>query len=219
MYRERCDASAFLHQYHSFSSKMIGRIKHQNIGDVEVLEYGAGPSLMSTISSVTKASEIVLAEHAKNNRKAISQWLNKDSNTFDWSSHFDYVVKELEGQTSSVVVKEREEKVRKVVKAVVHCDVTKDPPMQEHYKQYDVVITSLVAEAVATNLEEVALYLQRIGTLVKPGGTLLYYGVENRVGYFAIYDERFPNVHATAEFIMSVLDGSGFKDLKQVRAK
>ena len=112
MNRERCDASAFLHQYQSFSSKMIGRIKHQlnfyheafqNIPhDVEVLEYGAGPSLMSTISSSTKASEIVLAEHVENNRMAISQWLNNDSNAFDWSSHFEYVVKELEGQTSSV---------------------------------------------------------------------------------------------------------------------
>ena len=97
----------------------------------------------------------------------------------------------------------------------VPCNVMEEPALLEHKKLYDVVITSLVAEVVATNLEEVSLYLARIGRFVKPGGTLLYYGVENRIGYYdvACGGNHFPHLHVTAEFVMSVLEAAGFKDL------
>ena len=78
---------------------------------------------------------------------------------------------------------------------------------------YDVVITSLVTQSVATNFDEVALYLKRIGKFVKPGGTLLYYGVENRVGYYDVGSERFHNLHVSAEFVMNSLEAAGFKGL------
>ena len=129
-YREKFDSASFLQQYHTFP-KMGGRIRHQlkfyheafkNIPcGVKVLEYGAGPSLSAIISSATKGSEIVLAEYTLENRKALSEWLDNDPNAFDWSPHFDYVVKELEGKGDDEV-KERVEHARKIVKAVVPCD-------------------------------------------------------------------------------------------------
>ena len=225
MYCEKFSTSSFLDGYHRFSSQIPGvrgRIIHQlefyhdafqSIpSGVRILDYGAGPSIMPCISSVTKASEIILADYTESNLKALSQWLNGDHDAFDWSPHFEYVIRQLEGKKDEDL-KERQEKVRKTVKAVVHCDLTKDPPIHECYKEFDVVITSLVAEIVATNLDELTTYLERIGRLVKPGGTLLYYGVENRLGYYEVGDIRFPNMHATAEFVMNALKGAGFHHL------
>ena len=220
LYRERFDVAAFLSQYYS---TVHGRIEHQLTffhdsfkdlpNGVRVLEYGAGPTLMCTISAATKASEIVLAEYAEKNRNALNLCLSADPEAFDWSPQFNFVVKQLEGKSDKDVA-ERKELVGKVVKSVVPCNITKVPSIQEEYnKEYDVVISCFLVEAVATNVEELKLYITRIGSFVKPGGKILYYGVENRAGYFTVGNERFPNIHATAEFIIKILESVGFQDL------
>ena len=82
------------------------------------------------------------------------------------------------------MVKERESKVRQLVKAVVHCDVTKDPPIEQGYDTlYDVVICSLVLEGASSSPEEYKSNFIHLSSLVKPGGSLLLYGVENQVGF------------------------------------
>ena len=104
--------------------------------------------------------------------------------------------------------------IRKLVKAVVHCDITQDPPITPGYDQpYDVVITSLVMEGAATNSEEYLANITRLGKLVKPGCIVLYYGVENKQGYYQIGDHHFPNFYATAEFALKGFGDAGFDDL------
>ena len=131
---------------------------------VKVLDYGAGPVIMTTISAALNASEIVLSEYSDSNCKALRQWLNGDDDAFNWTPFFSYVVKELEGKGEKEVT-ERQEKVRNLVK-VVHCDLRCDPPIQQDYNQlYDVVISSCVLETVAHTHEEYKTYASRLGEL------------------------------------------------------
>ena len=75
-------------------------------------------------------------------RTALHQWLAGDREAFDWSPYFGYVVKELEGNGEEEVAK-RQTLVRNLVKAVVKCDLTQDPPIEPGYEQpYDVVMSS-----------------------------------------------------------------------------
>ena len=216
------DTGAYLKIY-DFKSSRMDRLKHvlkfyHNAfldipSGVSVLDYGAGPVLMSTISAATKASEIVLAEFVPSNRKALYQWLNNDSGAFDWSPHFSYVVEELE-KKQKWQVRERQEQVRKLVKAVVHCNIIKSPPIEVQYnKKYDVVISSLVMEAVSSNHHEYQLNIARLGEFVKPGGKILYYGVENRERFYSCGQSKFPNVLTTADDAMKAFEKAGFKDL------
>ena len=136
MYRAKFNAASFLDQYHTFL-KMGGCIKHQfnfyhvafqNIPcGVQVLEFGAGPSLSSVISA---ASEIILTDYTESNRKALCQWLNRDNDAFDWSPHFHYVVKKLEGKGDNEV-EERMEQIHELVKAVVPCNAMEEPALLE----------------------------------------------------------------------------------------
>ena len=96
------------------------------------MDYGCGPVIANTISAAAKASSIVLSDFTPNNRKALRQWLNIDSAAFDWSPYFKYVVRDMEGKGEQEV-KERQELVCKLVKAVVHCDITQDPPIDPDY--------------------------------------------------------------------------------------
>ena len=56
---------------------------------------------------------------------------------FDWSPYFSRVVQGVEGKSEKEAV-ERQELVRRAVKAVVHCDITQNPPIEKGYDQeYD----------------------------------------------------------------------------------
>ena len=180
---------------------------------LKVLDYGSGPVVMNVISAATKASEIVLSDYVDQSCKVLRKWLDGDSDAYDWSPHFNFVVQDLEGKGEKEV-KHRQELVRKLVKAVVHCDITQDPPIQSGYDQlYDVVISSLVIESVARNVDEYATYISRLGTLVKPGGVVMMYQIENKSGFYEVGDHKFHNLPVTAEVSVCTLEDAGFHDL------
>ena len=144
----------------------------------------------------------MLADYADANRKALRRWLDGDSALFDWSR---YVVCDLEGEEEKEVW-ERQAQVRKLVKAVAHCDLTRDPPIERDYDQlYDVVICSLVF---AQSLDEYRMYAARLGKLVKPGGTILISAVENRAGYYIVDGKKFKDIHVTTDFALAEMQDS-----------
>ena len=65
-----------------------------------------------------------------------------DPGAHDWDQYFRHIVQELEGKDNHAVV-ERKQKLRQVIKAVVPCDITADPPIEDEFKgPYDVVTSS-----------------------------------------------------------------------------
>ena len=200
-------AQHMLRCYHAAFQEVTGTA-------VKVLDYGAGPITLGSISAAAKASEIVLADYSANNRKALRQWLDGDAAAFDWTPHVTYAVRKLEGGADEGAVERRQERVRQLVKDVVHCDIMQDPPIANGYdQQYDVVISSLVMEGTSSTNDEYFSNMARLGKLVKPGGMLLYYGVENKQGYYLIGDNQLPNFHATVECALNGLKAAGFRDL------
>ena len=125
-------------------------------------------------------------------------------------SLFRYVVEDLEGKDDH---RERERHARKLVKAVVHCDITQDPPIEQGYdKPYDIVICSLVLEGASSTKEEYRSNAARLAKLVKPGGVLLYYSIENKNGFYKFGNECLPNVHMCNVCMLNALKDAGFTD-------
>ena len=143
-YQDKFKASDYLKSYYDgFASDFIPvlRCYHDVFkslpSGLAILDYGSGPVITTTISASTKASEIVLSDYAEHNREALHQWLDGHPDAFDWSPYFSRVVKDLEGKGEREV-EERKKLVRSLVKAVVHCDVTQDPPIAGGYdREYD----------------------------------------------------------------------------------
>ena len=70
---------------------------------------------------------------------AIQKWLDGDADAFNWSPHFDYVVKTLEGKGEKEA-REREQRMRKISK-VVFCDALSETPMEKGYEgPYDILL-------------------------------------------------------------------------------
>ena len=222
-YQEEFDPADFVKDFYPVTEELPSQAKHtlrcyhdalQKIpNNVKVLDYGAGPVIFYVISAAAKASEIVLAEYTEKNRKCLRQWLAGDPDAFNWCAYFQFVVKELECKGDQAV-KERQEQVREKVKAVVHCDINKDPPIAHDYNDlYDVVMTSFVMEGVSTDLDDYQEKIARLGRIVKPGGLLLVYGVQNTLNYVPIGHRKFPNIEVTHDFAVQAIERAGFGEI------
>ena len=219
-YLDKFDPYVFLRQHCGSvsGSQHILRCCHDAFqslpSNITVLDYGSGPSIRVAISAAAKASEIVLSDYSPSNRQALRDWLdNKPDYEFDWDPYFSHVVRELEGKGEGEVAK-RQEDVRKLVKAVAHCDLTQDPPIEERYnKLYDVVASSFVVEGIATNYEEYCSLIARMAKLVKPGGCFILYGVENNEKY-TVGNYTFKDFPVTSSMAIDAIKGCGIADIK-----
>ena len=222
------DGSAYLKTYYSEESSLrlsMLRYSHEAFKSLpdglSYLDFGCGPSLHLTITAATKASEIVLCDYSESNRKTLRRWLDKEPDAYNWSSYFSYVVQELEGKGPEEVEK-RQDLVRQRVKAVVHCDITQDPPIEKGYnKQYDVVMTSLCLSATSRTPEDFRNGIARLGKLVKPGGILMEYDSEResvRQRLYHVGDAEFLALDVTRDFAKTAIIDAGFTNVHVQKA-
>ena len=92
------------------------------------MDIGTGPSIAYSISVAFYASKIIWAEYAVPNQAALTAWLENQKDAHDWMPYFKKIVTGMEGK-DEMEVKRRVTMVREKVKAVVPCDITKDPPI------------------------------------------------------------------------------------------
>ena len=187
---------------------------------LKILDVGTGPVLFHTISAAPYAAEIVLSEYAEANRAALSQWLNNDPNAFDWTHIIKHVVVNLEGK-SEEEVPIRAELVRKVVKAVVHCDANRDPPIpQEYVGQYDIVTAFLSLTAACATREDFVAALVRLHALLKAGGKIVLSTADRKEEVtstetsYTVDSQGFFVLRLSRDLISKSLKQAGFCDIK-----
>ena len=187
---------------------------------LKILDIGTGPVIFHTISAAPYAAEIVLSEYAEANRAALLQWLNNDPNAFDWTHIIKHVVVNLEGK-SEEEVPIRAELVRKVVKAVVHCDVNHDPPIQSQYVgQYDVVTAFLCLTSACATREDFVAALVRLHALLKSGGKIVVYSTDRKEQVtstptsYTVGSQEFFVLQLSRDFISKSLKQAGFCNIK-----
>ena len=184
---------------------------------LKVLDYGTGPAIMSVISASRNASEIVLSDYGESNREALKKWLRKDATAFDWSPYFDHVVQKLEGKGEKEA-REREERLREVVKDVAYCNINEDPPIRTACQgPYDVVIESACLPASCFTREDFANGVNKLAALLKPGGSLLSYALERKMdtvkGVYYPGTKSQPVLNVIGEYAVGVLKQHGFSDI------
>ncbi len=188
---------------------------------LRVLDFGAGPVIMCAISAARWASEIVFSDLAESCRIAVKRWLQKDPNAHDWTPYFRHVVQSLEGHREEEEVAARQELVRVATKAVVSCDITKDPPIEEGYEgPYDVVIANLVLVASCKTLDDYAKGVSKLSGLLKPGGTIFIVSEERKKeseGTWPVGSTKWFCMHVTEGDVVSSLQRAGCGDIEVKR--
>ena len=184
---------------------------------LKVLEYGSGPAIQNCISVAPFASEIVFSDISPANREAIQKWLDGDADAFNWSPHFDYVVKTLEGKGEKEA-REREQRVRQISK-VVFCDALLENPMEKGYEDpYDVILQLGCLEAACSDKESYIRCMKVLTSLLKPGGIMVNRDINGLADYenlhYRVGDKDLACIRLTTEYVVSVFEECGFKDIE-----
>ncbi len=204
----------------NISDKVLFRLDslHRTYQDLpsglSVLEYGAGPTIFPVISAAARASEIVLADVGEGNREALWKWLGRDPTAFNWSPFFDHVVQKLEGK-SEEEARAREERVRLVVKDVVHCDINEDPPVMKGFEgPYDVVMDSwCLANACATR-EIYEQGIAKLAGLLKPGGHYMIFATQReQAGSYVVGSSRYQALPLSGDYLTKVVQDQGLSEV------
>ena len=202
-----------LEELHKFCSELKAAPE-----SLSVLDIGTGPCITHAISVGPYASKIVWAEYTASNRAALTAWLHNQKDAHDWMPWFKKIVIEMEGK-EEMAVERRATMVREKVKAVVPCDITKDPPIpQEYMCQYDIVQSFLCLQASFRTREEFFAGMARVAELVKPGGKIILYFVErNEVDDKSSYTVGSATFYSLRLFPATAIKGiedAGFRDAK-----
>ena len=135
-YNSHFNVQQYLQSYNNFSAKRCFPLREfyklcaelkPAPGSLSVLDIATGPTIAYSICVAPYASKIVFAEYAAPNRAALKAWLQNEKDAYDWMPYFKKIVIEMEGK-DEMEVERRVTMVREKVKAVVPCDITKDPP-------------------------------------------------------------------------------------------
>ena len=137
---------------------------------LSVLNFGGGPDLLPLLYAAQKAREYVHSDYARSNVAEVERWLGGDPSAFSWRRHVSHC---LELENCGETVEARERRMREVVKAVVHCDITAErvlPP--EYVGPYDYVVCTGVLDCVCTSEGSFGEAVRKLSGLVKAGGHL-----------------------------------------------
>ena len=191
--------------------------------EVRYLEFGGGPSITQLVFSCPKVDQIVFAEYTEPNRHAVKSWVDGHPEAHDWSPLIELVVKELEANTADCpaddkdkleIVANRAVEVRRKIKSIIPCDVTKSPIVQlesdDVGKLFDVVTTSLCLEACVSSEEHYKNTVAELCKLLKPNGYLFMNGVMGQTFYF-VGKEKFYTFPLTEKLVKEAMSEAGIQ--------
>ena len=199
--------------------------------DVRYLEFGGGPSIANLVFACPKVDHIVFAEYAEVNRQAVKSWIAGDPDAYDWMPLIEIAVLELEqgrGIVESPVVRTDEEKLdcvnranelKRKIKSVVPCDVTKAPIVQldadDVAKPFDVVSSSLCLYVCVSSEVHYKNTVAELCKLLKPNGYLFILGFIEQT-FYPVGEEKFSTFPLTEKMVKEAMNEAGMEILKFV---
>ncbi|XP_064327096.1 nicotinamide N-methyltransferase [Phalacrocorax carbo] len=172
-----------------------------------LIDVGCGPTIYQLLSACEHFEEIIALDYTDQNRRELERWLKNEAGAFDWQPVVKYVC-ELEGDREKWA--EKEEKLRKKVRRVLKCDVTKaNPTAPVSLPPADCVLSTLCLEAACKDLATFRSALRNIGALVKPGGHLVMVTVL-RETYYAFNEQVFSCLYLERNAVEEAVEGAGF---------
>lgn len=211
----------YLEKYYSFGSSpsaenQILRLLLKNLfkifcldgvrGDL-LIDIGSGPTIYQLLSACESFKEIIATDYSDQNLQELEKWLKKEPGAFDWSPVMAYVC-ELEGNRMKRT--EKEEKLRRVVKQVLKCDVTQRQPLGAvSLPPADCLLSTLCLDAACPDLPAYRAALRNLSSLLKPGGYLVIMDAL-KSSYYMIGEQRFSSLSLDREAVEAAVREAGY---------
>ena len=211
------DPTAYLNEYYGdIGSENLALLRflaetYQDLpkGGV-LLDFGAGPTIYTLISAVSRVDEIHFSDYLEANLAEVRRWISGDSGAFDWD---DFIRKALELETgapcSDADVEQRARDIRTRVTRLIRCDASRTPPIDCPQELYDVVLTNFCAESATSDRDQWRAYMANIVSVLKPGGRLIMSALKGATRY-AVGSRSFPAVDISEDDLIELLEETGF---------
>ncbi|XP_070621707.1 nicotinamide N-methyltransferase-like [Erythrolamprus reginae] len=172
-----------------------------------LIDIGTGPTIYQFLSACENFREIIATDYTDQNREEVQQWLRKEPGAFDWTPIVKYVC-ELEGDREKWP--EKEEKVRRVVKRYLKCDVTQPNPLAPLVlPPADCLLSCLCLDGACKDLPTYQSAFKNISSLLKPRGHLLFYSTLGG-HYYMIGQQKFSALCLEKEMVEEAARQAGF---------
>jgi hypothetical protein len=149
----------------------------------QVLVFGVGPTLHHLFPLVPIAGRIDICDLLPANLAAVERWLRSEPGAHDWQPFLRHTLAcEGRPQTGAAVAL-RAQQTRACVGALLIADLRDPEPLPDRVGAYDLVVSAFCADSATGDLATWASYIQRIASLVRPGGTLVLACLRQSRGY------------------------------------
>ncbi|XP_040282727.1 indolethylamine N-methyltransferase-like [Bufo bufo] len=221
LYQENFDSQIYLDTYYGAVSGVFIKDGYLNFilrklhkaftsggvkGDL-MIDIGPGPAIYQELSACEAFKEITAADFTDLNREYLEKWRRNEPGLFDWTPVLNFVC-DLEGRSGKIA--EKEEKLRKTLKRVVPCDVTKSSPLHPLVlPKADCVLTVGCLECACKDEEAYANVIKNLSGLLKMGGHLIIGSVLGGT-IFRCGKMHFSIINLSEQFLRKVVTDTGF---------
>lgn len=176
-----------------------------------LIDFGCGPSIYHLLSACESFKKIITSDFSDTNRKEFEKWLKNEPGAFDWSPVVKMVC-ELEGDSTKWM--EKEQRMRRIIKEVLKCDVLKANPLDPVVPPpADCVISIFCLESACRNLKSYCEVLRTFRAILKPGGYLVLCSGLHGTFYY-VGQSRFPCLYIRQEDVEKAFIDAGFEIVK-----
>lgn len=150
--------------------------------DEPILIAGVGPTLHHVFLAAERASEIHLAEYLPGNFKEIRNWLSDEPSAHDWTDFVRYTLMCEGVPPTADACHRRVALTRAKISHLLPFDLRQEWPLGSAVT-YSTVISAFCADSATDDIQEWSIFMDRIASLVRPGGTLMIAALHNASSY------------------------------------
>ncbi|OCT98973.1 nicotinamide N-methyltransferase [Xenopus laevis] len=180
----------------------LGHIKGESLIDISI-----GPLIFPLFPIFEYFKEITILKFNDDCIKEVEKWKTSDTDACDWS-HAVMFMMELEG--NSVVWTHKEEQLKRRIKHILKCDLSKENLVdQRMVPKADCVLSAWIMETISKDETSYCRNLKKISSLLKLGGHLILIG-DIQGSFFIVGGHKYHILSVGEEFLRKALQDEGY---------
>ncbi|XP_072000676.1 nicotinamide N-methyltransferase-like isoform X1 [Engystomops pustulosus] len=172
-----------------------------------LIDFSSGPVISHLLPIFDYFSDVIILETNDFCMREMEKWRKKEEEAFDWSHLLEHF-SELEGDSKKWI--EKEETLRRKIKNMMICDLSKqDPPESLALPKADCLMSFYLLSHICKDKEAYSEIIKHVSCFLNVGGYLILAGAFN-VKYFSIGEHKYHSLTMDEEYLRKALEDGGF---------
>lgn len=157
--------------------------KFPNNVDLEVLDFGSGPTVFAGLAAAPYAKAIHVCDYLYDNLREIKKWIDLSPDHFNWDSSIRLILELENKKINNKSIEQRANTLRNRITKLMKCDASSSRPLGIHTKQYSLVLSNFCADSATSSKSTWRHYMKNISNLVSDNGYICIAALRNCKAY------------------------------------